>query len=854
MVDLTQGPAAGLMLAGCLVLLVVAGGAGAQGDREAQQAAIREAYQRAEATQDDALEALVVGGRVEAHWLEGGEAFWYRRDVGDTREFLLVGARQGTKRPAFDHARLATALAAASGARVSATLLPFRSVDLSADGRGLRFYAFGKDWQCDLNTYECQGGGATEGDGGQASRLSHQAPDGEGEGAEPEQPAPEERPEEGQSPDGRWVATVRDGNVWVRAKAGGEERQLSATGDAEHAFCGLAWAPDSQRLVAYRTDPGDHLKIYAVESRPQGSLRPKLHEVEYALPGDKADTYEMWCFDPAAGTGQKVDTDLVGWGGPPWPYWRPDGARFLFQQEYRGYQRVRVAEVDTRTGTSRTIIDERSRTFLPGMKRVCEYLGGGQEILWASERDGWNHLYLYNGETGELERQVTDGPWAVRHVERVDEAARTVLFQGEGRNPEENPYHVHWYRVGLDGTGFTVLTEGDGTHSLEFSPDGRYYLDRYSRVDLPPVTELRRAADGSLVCQVEAADASALLATGWRPPEVFHAKGRDGQTDIWGIMHLPSHLEPGRKYPVIEDIYAGPQGSAVPTTFAVRRGQQALAELGFVVVQLDGMGMSERSKAFHDVAWHNLGDSGFPDRILWMKAAVEERPFMDVSRVGIYGVSAGGYNAAHALIAHPEFYKVAIASAGNHDHRTDKVWWNELWMGYPVGPWYAEQSNVEQAAKLQGKLLLIHGELDDNVNPWAATGQLVDALIRADKDFDLLIVPGAGHGPGGPYVTRRMWDYFVRNLQGVEPPDGYHLSASSGSECTITIRNTLPDPVEIFWIQGEGQLRKYHDLAPGQEVRQHTYAGHEWEAHRGGRPVATYRASAGRPVWVVGGE
>jgi len=289
----------------------------------------------------------------------------------------------------------------------------------------------------------------------------------------------------------------------------------------------------------------------------------------------------------------------------------------------------------------------------------------------------------------------------------------------------------------------------------------------------------------------------------------------------------------------------------VPTDFAVRRGQQTLAELGFVVVQLDGMGMSGRSKAFHNVAYKNLGDSGFPDRILWMKAAAQRYPYLDLNRVGITGVSAGGYNAAHALIAHSESYKAAIAISGNHDHRTDKAWWNELWMGYPVGKHYEEQSNVVNASKLQGKLFLIHGELDDNVNCSASTMQFVDALLSANKDFDLLIVPGAGHGPGGPYVERRQWDFWVHNLRGEEPPEGYALKTPGEGSCNLVIRNLRREPVAIYWVNFEGKLQKYHDLQPDEEKQQHTFYGHQWEAQVAGKTVSTFAAEVARLEWRI---
>ncbi len=374
-----------------------------------------------------------------------------------------------------------------------------------------------------------------------------------------------------------------------------------------------------------------------------------------------------------------------------------------------------------------------------------------------------------------MKNPITKGEWVVRGGDRVDEEKRQVWFRAGGIRPEQDPYYVHFCRVNFDGAGLVILTEGDGTHEVQFSPDRRYLIDTYSRVDLPPVTELRRVEDGKLVCELERADWSELLATRWatrwQPPERFVAKGRDGKTDIFGVIFRPTNFDAGKKYPVIEQIYAGPQGSFVPKGFRPFYGPQAMAELGFILVQIDGMGTSNRSKAFHDVCCKNLADSGFPDRILWLKAAAEKYPCMDLSRVGIYGGSAGGQSATAALLQHPDFYKVAVSDCGCHDNRMDKIWWNELWMGWPVGPHYAEQSNVTNAHKLRGKLLLMVGEQDRNVDP-ASTMQVVNALVRAGKDFDLLVTPGAGHGSGeSPYGRRRRMDFFVRHLLGVEPPD-----------------------------------------------------------------------------------
>jgi dipeptidyl aminopeptidase/acylaminoacyl peptidase len=348
-------------------------------------------------------------------------------------------------------------------------------------------------------------------------------------------------------------------------------------------------------------------------------------------------------------------------------------------------------------------------------------------------------------------------------------------------NADQDPYFIHFYRIGFDGKGLTAFTQANGTHTVTWSPDRKYYVDSYSRVDLPTVTELRRASDGAML-PLETGDMSAAVAAGFRPPEVFVAKARDGKTDIWGIIVRPITFAANRKYPVIEQIYAGPQGSFVPKTWGGGQGLQSTAELGFVMVQIDGMGTNNRSKAFHDVAWKNLKDAGFPDRILWHQAAAAQYPWYDATRVGVYGGSAGGQNAAGAVLFHPEFYDAALASSGCHDNRMDKIWWNELWMG-EMGAHYEESSNIANAHRLKGKLFLAVGEMDTNVDP-SSTMQLVDALIRAGKDFELLVVPNGGHGAMGADGNRRRSDFFVRSLYGSAPPDwnaGATLSAESAA-------------------------------------------------------------------------
>lgn len=580
-----------------------------------------------------------------------------------------------------------------------------------------------------------------------------------------------ERPS-GLSPNGEWRALVRDHNVVLVNVDSQAEFQLTEDGSEDDAYQGrMQWSPDSQKLVVMQRTAGEKRTVYMVESSPKDQLQPKLHSMDYAKPGDELPQSRPRLFDVRTKKQIPVSDELFP---NPWSInhlrWQPDSRRFTFLYNQRGHQVLRIVVVDAETGEAAALVDEVSTTFIDyAYKRYDEYLDDSNEIIWMSERDGWNHLYLYDSRTGDVKNQITGGEWVVRRVERVDAGQRRIWFTASGVFPEQDPYYIHYGFVDFDGSNLTFLTRGNGTHNIEYSPDGTHFIDRYSRVDMPPVTELRRSGDGELVCELERADWTDLLATGWRAPERFVAKARDGKTDIFGVIYRPTNFDESKKYAVIEKIYAGPHGSFVPKSFSAYRRDQSYAELGFVVVQIDGMGTSNRSKAFHDICWQNLGDSGFPDRILWMQAAARRYKQLDISRVGIFGGSAGGQSTVRALLAFGEFYKVGVADCGCHDNRMDKVWWNELWMGYPIGPHYEEQSNVTQAHRLTGKLFLTVGELDRNVDP-ASTMQVVDALIKADKDFDFLIVPGAGHGVGeSPYANRRRQDFFVRHLLGVEP-------------------------------------------------------------------------------------
>ncbi len=766
-------------------------------------------YERA-ARLRDRLQGLVINAPERANWIGQTSRFWYRKSVKGGAEFTLVDAETLAKRPAFDHEKLAAALSAAANEKYEALKLPFQSITFVDNERALEFAAAGSMWRCNLSDYACKKTGAAPPNPFGFGRR----PGGpEDNPEEPPQefgndvsdgmvdPAPQQGQRQGgqarggfqlpgqaqqeqnfkASPDGKWEELIQNFNVFIRPKGKTETMALSWDGSEGNYYTlqSIAWSPDSKRLAAYRVRPGYKREVHYIESSPTDQLQPKHSTREYAKPGDALDIAQPILFDVETKKQVIVDNSLF-----PNPYslsppvWRQDSRAFTFEYNQRGHQVYRVIEVEATTGKARSLISEEPKTFfsyrplLPNHRESgSKYrydAGDGREIIWMSERDGWRHLYLYDGATGKVKNQITKGDWVVRGVEKVDEEKRQIWFQASGMYPGKDPYFIHYYRINFDGTGLTALTDADGDHTVVFSPDRKYYVDMWSRVDLAPISELRRTEDRKLLLELEKGDITALVAAGWRAPQDFTALGRDGKTEIWGVIHLPANFDPSKKYPVIEAIYAGPQGSFVQKSFSA--AGQTLAELGFVAVQIDGMGTNNRSKAFHDVAWRNLGDAGFPDRILWHKAVAAKYPWYDITRVGLYGTSAGGQNSTGGVLFHPEFYKAAVSNSGCHDNRMDKIWWNEQWMGWPLGPHYAASSNVDNAHRLQGKLLLVVPEMDTNVDP-ASTWQVVNALIKANKRFDLLFVPGGGHGAGGAYYQRLLQDFFVHHLHGVEPPD-----------------------------------------------------------------------------------
>ena len=728
----------------------------------------QEDYERAQQFLPGNLRHVLYIADVNPHWIQKTSRFWYRKSSPSGSEFILVDPEQNTRGPAFDHARLAAALSRADKKDYSPSDLPFREFEFVDDNKAIHFSLDRAEWTCSLVSYDCKNN-----------------------------PAEPKHPHEELSPNKRWAAFVREHNLFLRDVSTGTELQLTHDGVAAWDYAtplpslrlmvdqgtedvkqaaAVFWSPDSTKLITYRIDSRNSGRFTSVQFVPPNQLRPKAFTYVYPLPGEVLAKADPIIFDIQSGRRTDVKSasiELPFQDGPGFE-WFPDGKSFYYDYDERGYKAKELRVVDASTGDQRVLVREQSDPYLDPGETFYRFVKGTGEILWSSERDGWNQLYLYN-KTGQLVNQVTQGHWVVQQIEFVDDANRRVYFSARGREKDEDPYQAHLYSVGLDGKGFQLLTPENANHSVDFSPDGATFIDTYSRPDLPVKVILRRAKDGSELRVLEESDPSPLTKTGWKAPEPFHGKAADGATDLYGLIWRPSNFDAAKKYPIVEFVYTGPQSFFVPKSFNTF-WLQSTAELGFVVVMIDGRGTAGRSRAFHQFSYRNLGGA-FEDHVAMIKQMASRYPYMDVTRVGIFGTSAGGYGAAHAMLAFPDFYKVGVSTSGDHDARLDKAWWNELYQGYPVQDDYIAQSNVTMANRLKGHLLLEHGDIDDNVHP-VETMRLADALMKANKDFDMLFVPNMFHGESGEhahYLMRRRWDYFVQYLLGVTPPANFEI-------------------------------------------------------------------------------
>lgn len=739
-------------------------------------------YAHAESFLSYNTEPLIDHGSVRPVWLDG-DRFWFRDMVADGSRFILVDPAKKTQQPAFDQQKLAASLSAATGNSYTADMLPFVTFDYAPDGKSIYFRADGKDWKCDLHNYKC-----TE----DTDPAAHKEPQAAG--------GPFfQRSIYVLSPDGKKEAFIKDYNLWVKDVQTGRETQLTTDGVKDYGYATdnagwkssdravLRWSPDSRKIATFKQDQRKVGNMYLVTTNVG---HPTLKTWKYALPGDKhiamierviinVDTPKVIRLqvapDPHRAT---LSDDISSSGTFDDVDWSPDGNQLAFVSTSRDHKQEKFRIADANTGAVREVFEETVPTYYEsGWGTInWRYLPKTNEIIWFSERDNWGHLYLYDAKTGKLKHQITKGDWVVTQLLYVDEQHRELYFRVDGREPE-NPYFSQLYKIGFDGKGLTLLTPEDGDHEVTLSPTHKYFIDSYSKPDVPPVTVLRDM-DGKLVATLVKADISRLKAAGWKPCIPFSVKAHDGKTDIYGLMFTPTNLDPNKKYPVVDYIYPGPQGGSVGRwSFEASRGDnQALAELGFVVVEIEGTSNPLRSKSFHDMSYGNMAENTLPDQVTGIKQLAARYAYMDTSRVGIWGHSGGGFATADAMFRYPDFFKVGIAESGNHDNRNYEDDWGERYDGLTSESDYAAQANENYAKNLKGKLLLAHGLMDNNVPP-ENTLLVVQALEQANKDYDLIIFPNSPHGYGqySPYMMRRRWDYFVKNLAGNIPPKEFEL-------------------------------------------------------------------------------
>jgi len=738
----------------------------------------------------------IAGGPVRPIWMTGGNRFWYRNNSGEGYEFLVVDPVRNTQGPLFDRHRLAAVLSLTSDTTFDGFKLPFSSFEFEEDESHIAFNAVKQRFVCDIVAYSCV--------------MSDTLPD--------------TRPFV-VSPDSTLEVFMQGYDLYLRPHGGGDTVRLTNDGEEFFAYGAgapspsqirrktpqrpdVSWAPDSRHLAVMRPDERGVEMMHYISYTPQ---RPQHYARPYALPGDSVIPQPIFHVlqvpEDLAAAGADEDTSAAHavnnvqvklapemWqadfgGAVADSVWTADSRTLYVYYFTRGAKKLILNAVDAETGSFRVLAGDSSKTNVIGVNWTDPksfYVSEDENtVIWWSERDGWAHLYRFDGNA-RLVSQITSGPWTVGALLRVDEARQQLYFTGRGREPDRLLYYAHLYRVNFDGSGLTLLTSEDANHEISFSPSGDYFVDVYSRIETPPVSVLRSARDGRVVRTLQQADVSELEAVGWKPAEVFRVKGRDGITDIYGVAYFPPNLDPTEKYPIVEHIYPGPFiGSVGSWSFKDGGEQFALAQLGFVVVQIDHIGSHYRSKAFHDNYYGNMGDNGIPDHVVGVQQLAARYPFIDLNRVGIFGHSGGGFASTDAILRYPDFYKVAVSGAGNHDQRTYGIHWGPLYQGLLVKDTvkgsdnYENQANQLIAGNLKGKLLLMHGDMDDNVHP-AMTIQVVNELIKANKDFDLIIAPDRAHGLNEPYFIRRRWDYFVRHLMGAEPPREYEIERPEG--------------------------------------------------------------------------
>jgi dienelactone hydrolase/Tol biopolymer transport system component len=780
------------LLAGACATLAIFGAVGvAQQPRQLTD----QDYAAAEKFMSYNMNPLAWKGVVSAKWMADGR-FWYRAVDETGITYMVVDPARASRETAFDQEKLAEALKSASSGSIRQDARHLLLSDLSfSDGdRKVTLSAQGTVYTCRL------GGSATlckvmaEG-GGSPRRGGQQS---QGGGHEPLHVSPNQK----------LGAFVRDWNLWVRDLETGAETQLTTDGVKDFGYATdnagwkntdqaiLLWSPDSKQIATFQQDQRKTGEMYLV---PVTNSHPELKAWKYPLVGDKDITMiERVIIDVPSRKVVRLKMppdqhrssicDDVACEGNTWSdvEWSADGTHLAFLSTSRDHKQEWLRVADAATGDVREVMTETAPKFFEtGIDKInWHYLPESGEVLWWSERDNWGNLYLYDLATGKLKNQITKGPGNAAQVLYVDDKAREIYFVGTGKEADRDPYFRHLYSVKFDGSELKLLTPENADHHIEMSPAGKYFVDSWSTTSEPKVTVLRDVT-GKVLMEVGQQDISKLRAAGWVPPTPIRVKGRDGTTDLYGFLFKPSHMEEGRKYPIVNQVYPGPQtGSCFSREFGAAHGDmQALAELGFVVVCIDGMGTPWREKSFHEKYYADLGDNTIPDQVAGMKDLARQYPFIDLDRVGIWGHSGGGNATAAAMLHYPQFFKVGIAESGNHDQRDYEDDWAEKWAGLEEKKAdgtsnYDSQANQNFARNLKGHLLLAHGTMDDNVPP-NNTLLLVDALIKANKDFDLLMIPNVphGYGPASLYMTRRRWDYFVRYLAGNVPPVEYKMKS-----------------------------------------------------------------------------
>jgi dipeptidyl aminopeptidase/acylaminoacyl peptidase len=705
---------------------------------------------------ENRLKNKVFYSNITPQWIGSTDHFWYIRNTPHSKIYILTDAKAKTRKSLFDQNKLALGLSLAVDKIIDPYKLPIQKLKVSDSLDMLHFVYDSYKW-----TYATKTNSLKKGDKTENKKEEYWGNTDDDRSGDPVI-----------SPNKKMKAFLKDNNIYLKDIKTGIDRALSTDGTKDDYYSStMNWSSDSKKLAIMRIHAAEIRTLYLIESSPSDQLQPKLQKRDYRKPGDELPVRTPVVFDVASSEKKipsnelfKNQLDLKGFE------WSSDNKSVLFEFNQRGSQVYRVLEMSVESGEIKTLIEETSKTFVNYNRYFRRSLANGKEMIWMSERDNWNHLYLYDRKTGKVKNQITKGEWYVRDVVNVDENKREIIFSANGMVANEDPYLVRYYRIRFDGTGLICLTPEEGMHQAWFSEDKKYFVDEFSTVNKAPESVLRSAGDGKVSMTLEKADISQLLKTGWMAPEPFSAKGRDGKTDIWGIIIRPTNFDPNKKYPVLEYIYAGPGSQYTPKSFfSFNRYLSSIAELGFIVIQMDGMGTSFRSKAFEEICYKNLKDAGFPDRILWAKAAAARYPYMDIGHLGVYGASAGGQEAMGGVLFHPEHYKAAYSSCGCHDNRMDKLWWNEQWLGYPIDSGYIKGSNVENAHLLTRPLMVVVGELDDNVDP-SSTLQVTNALIKANKEFELVVLPGVSHTMGGDYGEHKRYDFFVKNLMGITPP------------------------------------------------------------------------------------